>query len=137
MKKFEEYRYTSSSNQPVNKSTSFSTSGPNQQLTLSQSYSTKPADERFEFSKKASQQQAEGFNPLVVATSYSYTQKGANEGEFKKEMGASGQLGYGGAGMTTITSSYVTKPELLQSSEVEYRKSVAEGFRSEKFIFFL
>lgn len=97
MKNYEEYRYSSSSSQPITKATSYTISqhGP---LVTTQTISSQQ------------QQFSTGFNESVKRSSSQQQSTGL---------------------VTTYTAGYQGIP-VEKTTEIEYRKSIAEGFRSEK-----
>ena len=135
MKNTEDYRYTSSSGQPPVKFTSSSGQPPvksttyispsYQPITLTQSYSSKVGGNTggIEYIKKS--MQPEG---ITAGTDYTFQQSSQYGGGSELRKSQNSGAGMGGA---TVTSTYMSKSP-IQTTEVDYRKNVAEGFRSEK-----
>ena len=118
MKNYEEYRYSSSSStsHPIMKSTSYTTSQQvGHPLGMTQAYSTQYSP---------SQQQNLTITESVKRSS---SQKMVGIG------GLSSGSGLGGTNTYTTSYQQVSGTPQIQTSEIEYRKSIAEGFRSEKY----
>lgn len=59
-----------------------------------------------------------------------------NAGSYSLQKSSSGQILASPSGNTTTTTTvFVNRPSQQQSAEIDYRKSVAEGFRSEKYYY--
>lgn len=124
MKNYESSYQYSSSNQPVQKSTSYSMQ-TNQPTTLTQSYSSRLGD--FEQAKKSGQNQIESDSNRNV----SYMEKSGSyiHADFRHSINETNSINQ--KGIQQIPGNFVQRPP-LQSSEDEYTRNVAEGFRSEK-----
>lgn len=98
MKNYEEYRYSSSSSQPIVKATSYTQSQQTPLLTT-QTYSSQQQQFSTNFNESVKRSSSQQHSTGLVTTTYS--------------------AGYQGT-------------PIEKTTEIEYRKSIAEGFRSEK-----
>ena len=139
-KDYEDPRFPPS-NQPINRTTSHTTYYSSSQTPAQEILGGASLQSSYTFNKSTSSQfgSGAGIESVKRTMPSDILIQSPNAGSsYSLQKSSSGQLLASPSGNTTTTTTvFVNRPSQQQSAEIDYRKSVAEGFRSEKYYYLL